>query len=214
MANTVANATKWSAFTELLAKIISPVTNMLLARILTPEMFGIVATITLVVSFADVFSDAGFQKYIIQHHFKNDDDLDRSSNVAFSIHLLLSLILWGIIVVLNNQIATLVGSPGTGMAIIVACISLPVIAFSNIQIGRLRRNLEYRSLFYVRLVGILTPLFVTVPLALLFRSYWALVLGTVVGNVVTTLFLLIYCKWKPRISFDKNVFSEMFSFSL
>lgn len=214
MANKLSNATKWSAVTELLAKLISPVTNMLLARILTPEMFGIVATITLVVSFADVFSDAGFQKYIIQHDFKDEEDLNKSSNVAFTIHLLLSIILWFFISIFNTQIAELVGSPGTGLAIIVACVSLPVIAFSNIQIGRLRRQLEYKSLFFVRLVGILTPLLVTVPLAFLLKSYWALVLGTVTGNIVTTVFLFIYCEWKPRITFHKEILGEMFSFSM
>ena len=58
----VGNATKWSIFTEIVVKLISPITNMILARILVPEVFGVVATVTMIVSFTDIFTDAGFQK--------------------------------------------------------------------------------------------------------------------------------------------------------
>ena len=55
------SATKWSAVTQLFAKLVSPITTMVLARLLTPEAFGIVATLTMVISFAEIFTDAGFQ---------------------------------------------------------------------------------------------------------------------------------------------------------
>jgi hypothetical protein len=72
----VVNATKWSLVTEIFAKLISPFTNMILARLLVPEAFGAVATITMIITFADVFTDAGFQKYIVQHEFKDEEDFD------------------------------------------------------------------------------------------------------------------------------------------
>lgn len=58
-----ASAAKWSLATEIIAKIISPISQLVLARLLAPEAFGMVATVTMVVSFADMFADAGFQKY-------------------------------------------------------------------------------------------------------------------------------------------------------
>ena len=67
-------AAKWSIATEIAAKLISPVSNMILARFLTPEAFGVVATVTMVTSFADMFTDAGFQKYLVQHEFKDKND--------------------------------------------------------------------------------------------------------------------------------------------
>lgn len=67
----IANATKWSTLTEFAAKIIIPVTNMILARLLTPEAFGVIATVTIIISFADMLTDSGFQKYLIQHEFKD-----------------------------------------------------------------------------------------------------------------------------------------------
>ena len=79
----IGQATKWSSITEIAAKLISPIVNMVLARLLAPEAFGVVATITMVISFAEIFTDAGFQKYIIQHEFADDEELNKSTNVAF-----------------------------------------------------------------------------------------------------------------------------------
>lgn len=62
-----ASATRWAFASQVAAKLISPLTTMVLARLLTPEAFGVVASVTMVTSFADVFSDAGFQKYLVQH---------------------------------------------------------------------------------------------------------------------------------------------------
>ncbi len=56
---------------------------MILARVLTPEAFGVIATVTMLVSFTDIFTDAGFQKYIVQHQFRDENDEDLSICVAF-----------------------------------------------------------------------------------------------------------------------------------
>ena len=76
----VGSAAKWSIFTEIIVKIISPITNMILARILVPEEFGVVATVTMIVSFADIFTDAGFQKYVVQHQFKTKEAFLKSNH--------------------------------------------------------------------------------------------------------------------------------------
>lgn len=89
--NSVLKATKWSSITELLAKLVSPISSIILARILMPEAFGVVATITMIISFADMFTDAGFQKYLVQHEFKNNKEKYKSANVAFWTNLFISV---------------------------------------------------------------------------------------------------------------------------
>ena len=80
--NQTSKALKWSSLAEIIAKLITPFSNMILARLLTPEAFGVVATVTMVISFADMFSDSGFQKYLVQHEFKDKKHLLVSINVA------------------------------------------------------------------------------------------------------------------------------------
>ena len=70
----ILNATKWSTITEVMAKLVAPISSMVLARVLTPDAFGVVATLHMVIAFAEIFTDAGFQRYLIQHEFKDDDD--------------------------------------------------------------------------------------------------------------------------------------------
>ena len=89
--NKVVNATKWSAITEFAAKLISPLSTIILARILTPDAFGVLVTATMVISFAEIFTDAGFQKYIIQHAFDDDESLNKASTVLSNLALSPSL---------------------------------------------------------------------------------------------------------------------------
>lgn len=208
-----ARATRWSTITEIVSKLVSPIVNMILARLLTPEAFGVVATVTMVTSFTEIFADAGFQKYLVQHDFKDDDDLTNSTNVAFWTNLTISLVLWGIICGFSESIAGLVGNAGLGNVIIVAALSLPLTGLSSIQMARFKRDFNFKSLFFVRLVSISAPFFVTLPIAFATRSYWALICGTLATNLLNAIFLSIFSKWKPRFYFNFAKLKEMFSYS-
>ncbi len=207
------NATKWSSITEICAKLITPVTNMILARLLTPEAFGVIATVNMVVSFADMFSDAGFQKYLIQHDFKNKDEYFKSTTVAFWTNLLISVIAWFIIFLFSDNIATLVGNPGLGKVIWIAALSLPLTSFSSIQTSHYRKTFDFKKLFYVRIISACVPLVVTVPIAFATRSYWALVIGTICSNLVNAVLLTIWSVWKPTFYYNLKMLKEMFAYS-
>lgn len=208
------SATKWSAVTQLFAKLVSPITTMVLARLLTPEAFGIVATLTMVISFAEIFTDAGFQKYVVQHQFKDERDQEESINVAFWSNLAMSLMLWGIIAIFSSPLARIVGNPGLGYVLIIACISIPIAAFSTIQSALYTRKLDFKTLFKVRVVSAMVPLVVTIPLAFWMRNFWALVIGTIAQNIVSATLLTYHSSWKPRFFYSYEKLKEMLSFSI
>ena len=210
----VAKATKWSAITEIAAKLITPISSMVLARLLTPEAFGVVTTLTMIITFAELFTDAGFQKYLVQHEFLDESDREQSTTVAFWSNFVMSIIIWGVIIVFAAPLATLVGNPGLGHVLIVACVSIPIAAFSSIQMALYRRDLDFKTLFKVRFVSILIPLLITIPLALWLRSYWALVLGTIAQNLVNAVMLTAFSSWKPRLFFSLTKLKEMLSFTI
>lgn len=211
---TIANATKWSFMSEISAKIVVPLTNMILARILAPEAFGIIATITMIVSFTDMFTTAGFQKYLVQHEYKDKADLYKGTSVAFWTNLALSLFLWIFIIIFKDPVASFVGNQGHGIAIAVACFSLPLTSFSSIQEALYTRNFNYKVLFYNRILAILMPIIITIPLALLGMGYWALIIGTIIGNLAKAINLTIRSEWKPNLYYSFKLFKEMISFSI
>lgn len=210
----VRTATKWSTVGEIAAKLVTPISSMVLARLLTPEAFGVVTTLTMVISFAEIFTDAGFQKYLVQHEFRDDQDREESTNVAFWSNLILSLFIWCIIAIFNAPISILVGSPGLGHVLIIACVSIPLAAFSSIQMALFKRDLDFKTLARVRIVSTLIPLIITVPLAFWLRSYWALVIGTIAVNLVNAILLTLFSKWKPRLFYSFNKLREMLSFTV
>ncbi len=203
----------WSSITEIIAKIVPPIVNMILARLLAPSAYGVVATITVVTSFADVFTDAGFQKYIIQHEFKSHEEIDKSTTVAFWSNLSLSVLVFLLIFLFRNQIADLVGSPNLGLGISVASLSIIATAFSSIQMARYKREFDFKTLFFVRMGATLIPLVITVPLAMVLKSYWALVIGNLAVAFFNAIVLTVKSNWKPNFYYSFDLFKEMFSFS-
>lgn len=210
----IIKATKWSALTEIAAKLVQPITNMVLARIIAPEAFGVIATITMIVSFADMFTDSGFQKYLVQHNFKDDNDKNKNANVAFWTNIGISIFLWGIIFLFRDQIAIMVGNPGLGNVLAIAAFQLPLTSFSSIQMALYRRDFDFKTLFLVRMVSVFIPIIVTIPLAFLGLNYWALIIGTLLMQTSNAIILTLKSKWKPQLFYNFNVLKKMFSFSV
>lgn len=210
---TIRHATKWASITEISAKLVAPVSNMLLARLLTPEDFGVVATAVMIFSFAEMFTDSGFQKYLIQHEFKDTEAKDEAATVAFWANMSLSLIFWALISLFSEQLAVLVGSPGLGNVFIVTCSLLPITSFSSIQMALYKREFKFKGLFFARIISVLIPLVVTVPLAVLTRSYWAIIIGTICGHLSNAIVLTVKSSWKPKFYFSFDTFRKMISFS-
>lgn len=210
----IANATKWSMVAEIVSKLASPIVNMILARLLAPDEFGIVASITIITSFADIFTDAGFQKYIIQHEFEDDKTLRNYADVAFSANAIMSTVIFIIIFILRHPFANLIGCSGAYNGLAVSSLTVLCTAFSSIAIAGFRRDLNFKPLFFIRLGSSLIPLVITVPLAFLVHSYWALVIGTVGQQLFIAILSLRLSKYKVRFRIDLHAFSNMLSFSM
>ncbi len=207
-------AAKWSTITELVAKCITPVTSMILARILAPEAFGVLATVTMVIAFAEVFVESGFQKYLIQRNFDSKEEEDNYMSVAFWANLIFSLVVWLLVSILNAPIAELVGNPGKGHLIIIAGVTIPLYGMIGIQTCKLKKDLNFKKLFYVRIGCAFVPLVVTIPLALLGLDYWSLIIGNIAGVVVQSCILFAVRSFVPRFFFSWTYLKKMLSYGV
>lgn len=211
-----ARAMKWSSLTEILAKFISPLINMILARILAPEAFGVLATVTMVISFGEIFVDSGFQKFLVQHEFQSADEEKRYMSVAFWANLVFSLLIWGLLIVFCKPIAYLAsGDSGEkGYLIAIAGITIPLHGVIGIQNCNLKKKLEFKQLFFVRIVAALVPLFITLPLALLGLDYWSILIGNIAGAVIRSFMLVLVSKFVPSWYFNFRELKYMLSFGV
>lgn len=213
ISNKIANATKWSLISEISAKLITPISTIIIARILTPDAFAVLVAVTMVISFAEVFTDAGFHKYIIQKNFSTIHEQEKSVTVAFWSNCVFSIFIWLLIIIFSERIATLIGNVEYKNIISIASICIPLSGFISIQTALFKRDFDFKTLFVVRITGITIPLLITIPLAYITRNYWALIIGVISQNLATALILGIRSKWKPRLFYDIHIFKNMFSFS-
>lgn len=210
----ILNAAKWSSITEIVVKLISPIINMILARVIAPEEFGVVATATMIVSFADMFSDAGFQKYLVQHDFTDEKEKNDNANVAFWTNLTISLTICSVIFIFREPLASMVGNSGLGDVVFIASLQLILTAFSSIQMALYRREFDFKTLFISRVISALIPVMVTLPLAYLGFSYWAIIIGNLTRQFSDAAILTYKSKWKPKLYYNIQILKEMFSFSI
>lgn len=209
----VVAAAKWSLITEILAKLITPITNIILAHILAPTAFGILATIMMVISFAEMLADAGFQKFLVQYEFESEEAKQKSVSVAFISNIVLAIVLWIAIIVCRDELASLVGNEGLGIPLAVMGAMLPLSAFSSIQMAMYRRNFNFKFLLSIRMITIITPLFVSIPMALSGFDYWSLIAGLLVAQLFTAIALCVRQEKLISIFFSYPIFRNMFSFS-
>ena len=209
----VVAAAKWSLITEVLAKLITPVTNIILAHILAPTAFGILATIMMVISFAEMLADAGFQKFLVQYEFESEDEKQKNISVAFISNIVLAIVLWFVIIIWRDELAILVGNEGLGFPLAIMGAMLPLGAFSSIQMAMYRRSFNFKFLLSIRMITIITPLFISIPMALAGFDYWSLIAGLLAAHLFTAIALCIRQEKLISIYFSSTVFRKMFSFS-
>lgn len=210
----VRDATIWSTITQIISKLISPITNIILARLLLPETFGVVAAVTIIISFSYIFIEEGFAKYLVQHEFINNYDKKRNADVAFWSSLGISLFLWMLILFFHHPIASLVGNSNLGHVIAIACVQLPINSIASIQLALFTRDFNFKDIFISRMIAAFIPFLVTIPLAYLGFKHWAIIIGSISGITLSTILLTIKSEWKPSFFFNIKILKEMLPFSM
>lgn len=208
------HASKWSAISEVVTKLSTPIISMILARLIAPEAFGVVATIAMLFSFVELISEAGFSKYLIQNNFSSKKDLYIVANISFFVHLIISFVFIIIIFFFKDLIADAIGSSGMGILLVVSSFQLLVTSFSGVQIALFKRAFDFKSIFIGRLIVSVIPFFITVPLAFLGYSYWSIVIGTMSSQLINTIFFTLRSSWKPSANFKYPFKKEMIKYSM
>lgn len=211
--NSIVTSIKWSSFGEIGAKLITPISSMILARLLAPDAFGVLAVCNMIISFAEILADAGFGKYIVQAEFENEKTLNKYASVAFWAHLCVALSLWGIIAINARYISEFLGIGNNYLVIQVATVQLIIMSMISTQLGLLRRKFQFKKTFIVRISTVICSLCITIPLAIVYKSFWALILGNLCGSFISMIILIFLSGWLPERFFSWMYFKNMFSFS-
>lgn len=202
------HAFKWSILGEAVTRVIGPLSFLILARLLVPEDFGVVAAATVVISFSQVFSDAGLAKALIQRR----DRTEESANVVFWLNLGIGTAVVLLLYFLAPQIGAFFKDSRIVSVIRVLSLQIIFAAFSSVHIALLQKNLNYKQLFWVRLTTTFVPALIAIPLALQGMSYWALVASSLVGQILQSLIFWLKSAWRPRWGLDRQLALQLLTF--
>ena len=208
MTHKAIHAFKWSALGEIASRAIGPLVFLVLARLLVPEDFGVVAAATVVISFSQVFSDAGLAKALIQRH----DRVEESANVVFWLNLVIGLVIVTFLFVGAHFIADFFHDERIALVVQVLSLQILLAAFSSVHTALLQKDLNFKPLFWVRLVTTTAPGLASIPLAINGMGYWALVFGTLLGQMAQSAALWMFSPWRPHGRLDRNLATELVAF--
>lgn len=204
----VIHASKWSALGEMAAKAVSPLVFIVLARLLTPEDFGVVAVAVIAVNFSEVFWDAGLNKALVQRQ----GDLQKAANVVFWTNAVLGIFIYLTLFALSHPIAYLFEDSRVAPVLQVLGLQMVFSSLSAVHTTLLQKNLNFKRLFHIRLWTVGVPGMASIPLAYFGMGYWALVIGSLGGAIFQLLVLWLLSSWRPQLEFDKAVARELLSF--
>ena len=197
----------FSASAKLLSKLIGLVSTLLLARMLTPSDFGIIAAISIALYFFDVFGNAATEQYIMQKSRLSNSEL----NTAWSINFILKCMICIILIYLSSVVANLLNKPEIATGLMVVSLVLPLNALKSPSLLQQKRMVRYQGIFILSMVEKIVAFVIVLSAALLLKSYWAFIIADLVSVSVGT--LLSYVLFKKYPQFDLTSWREQFSFS-
>ena len=198
----------WTLAEKFAAQGVSFVVSIILARLLTPDDYGIVAIITIFTSIANVFVKSGLGSALIQK--KDADELDFST--VFIFNVLFSVGMYILIFLAAPWIGKYYKMPNLVPVLRVSAISLIINGINNVQQAYVSKKLKFKLFFYSTLVGTILSAIVGIIMAYSGFGVWALVTQQLLNSTVDTVILHFTIGWKPTRSFSFTRLKSMYSF--
>jgi lipopolysaccharide exporter len=156
------------------------ISTLILARLLTPEHFGILALVTIALQFFELLVETGNQQYIIQKDRIEDADL----NTAWSMDVVIKTSMAIIVIACAPMMASYFDTPELTIALAVAALALPIRALKTPGMMLLAREINYHPVFKLTLWQKGISFVTVITIALIHPSYWAIIIGTLVSAVI------------------------------
>lgn len=184
------------------------IVQIVLARLLLPEEYGLIALITVFITFANLFVQSGFNTALIQK--KDADKMDFSS--VFYLSLFVAGLLYVILFVTAQFIADFFREPQLVPLLRILSCTLFFGALNSIQNAYLAKNMMFKKLFFSSLGAIVVSGAIGVITAYSGWGVWALVAQQLVNQFVVTIILWFTIKWRPSLLFSFKRVTVLFSF--
>ncbi len=198
----------WKFGERIGAQAVSFIVSMILARLLLPSDYGVIALITIFIDIANVFVSSGFGSALVQK--KDADEVDFSSVFYFSI--LMSWVLYGIVFLGAPLVANFYEKPILTPVLRVMALKLPLAGVNSVQHAYVQKKMLFKRFFFSTLIGTVGSAVVGIAMAYAGFGAWALVAQYLFNSTMDTLVLWFTVKWRPQFVFSLSRMKTLFSF--
>lgn len=198
----------WEGGAMLINRGVGFLVSLVLARLLAPEFFGLLAIAMLAINSLVFLQELGFSSALIYRQ----SDVDAAANTAHWTVIASSIVLYMVAFILAPLVAQFFRNPEVTPVLRVLALTIIISSLSRVPYTLLFKELDFRKKVVPEFVGSLVGNVSAVLLALAGWNIWALVAGELINASVTTITMFIVSPWRPRLQFEVKLFKELFGY--
>ena len=198
----------WSSIDRFSAQGIQFVFSILIARLLLPEDYGVIAMLNIFLAVSQTFIESGFASALIRKIDRTEVDFSTVFFFNIVVAALLYILLW----CCSPYIAKFYEIPELERITKIVSLNLIVYSLSVVQRSKLSIDIDFKSGAKISIISTLISGLIAWALAYYGYGVWALVVQSLVSGIIKTILLWYYVTWLPQIVFSWKSFKELFSF--
>lgn len=203
-----ASGFKWNAIEKISIIIISLVTNIILARLLSPSDYGVIGMLAVFLSISEVFVNSGLGIALIQKRDRSEVDF----STAFYYNSLVSIIFYIIIYFTAPLIANFYSTPSLILITRVIGLNIIIAALGSLQNIKLTIKIDFKTQAKIGLLSNVIAGIVSIFFAYKGYGVWVLVIQSLLSTLMMTLLRIYYVRWIPLMIFSKESFINLFGY--
>lgn len=208
MPNSTTKNYAWSFLEQGGSKLVAIIVQIILARLLAPEAFGIMAILLVVINVGSAIAQNGITVALIQF----EPISERTYSTAFWLSFVFACILYASIFAIAPLLAGFYEIDTLDFYIRTLSLILIINALGSVQRVQLQRHLDLKSLCIANILATIVSGVTAIICAMMGMGIWALILYTILQSIITCIILTVFTRWVPSLEFDAIAAKSVFSF--
>ncbi len=202
------NGAKWGAVEKFSVQGARFLLGILMARLLSPDDYGIISMITIFIVISETFVDSGFSLALVRQKSSSEKDY----STVFYFNVLLSIVCYGLLFLVSPWIADFFHTPVIASVLRIQSLTIIINSLVAVHVAKLTIELNFKAISLRSMLSSILSGLIGVGMAFGGFGVWALVGQTIAASVINLVFILWYCKWIPKLQFSKESFHRLFGF--
>lgn len=200
----------WNSISSVSLTGLNFVITAILARLLTPNAFGVMGMIQTAIALINMMNQFGLSPAIIQGENLNQKRLSS----LFWFNIFIGITMTGIVFLSADLIAIFFNEDTLAPLLRLISIVFIVVSFSFIQQSLLKKEMKFKELFNINIISTICYGLITIILALNDFGVRSLVLGYISKNIITTILIILFYRWLPSFKFDFKEIKDLLNFGV